>query len=275
MKINLTPVVKYLLIINFAVFGISYFLFSQAHIDINAYLGLHPFFSKSFNSIQYLTYMFTHAYVNPYGRISFEHIFSNMFALFMFGPMLEQVWGPKRFLLFYIICGLGAGILYSIIVNYGVYQLKEATEAYLANPNPDAFVIFMKHFGGAAYENNLQLINQFSAFPNNSSLIQLSEDLASQIYEVGANGGMVGASGAIFGVLMGFGMLFPNIEMFLLFLPFPIKAKYLIAGYALWEIFFGLHKTPGDNIAHFAHIGGMIVAFIIIKIWNNQRNTFY
>lgn len=275
MNLNLTTVVKNLLIINFGIFVLSFFIFSQLHIDINDYLGLYSFFSPKFNAIQYITYMFLHSYVTPFGQISFAHVFSNMFALFMFGPMLERVWGAKRFLIFYLICGLGAGILYSMLVNYEVYQLKAATEAYLANPNPDAYVVYIHNYGQAIYDNLLTQINEFSEDPADESLIQASKSVVSQIYEMGINGGMVGASGAVFGILMGFGMLFPNTELFLLFFPFPIKAKYLIAGYAFFEIFTGLHKVPGDNIAHFAHIGGMIIAFIIIKIWNNERKAFY
>lgn len=275
MNLNLTPVVKNLLIINFAIFALSFFIFSQLHIDVNNFLGLHSFFSDRFNPIQYLSYMFMHSYMTPYGQISFAHVFSNMFALFMFGPMLERVWGAKKFLMFYMLCGIGAGVLYSLVVNYEVYQIKEATESYLLHPNPDAYVVYIKNYGEFMYDNLLSEINLFSAYPKDENLIRNSKEVVSQIFDLNVNGGMVGASGAIFGILMGFGMLFPNTELFLLFFPFPIKAKYLIAGYALFEIFTGLHKVPGDNIAHFAHISGMIIAFIIIKIWNNQRNAFY
>src|SRR4051812_14828146 len=142
MNLNLTPVVKNLLLINFGIFVLAFFIHTQLHVDINDYLGLYSFFSSKFNPIQYVTYMFMHSYLNPYGQISFAHVFSNMFALFMFGPMLERVWGAKRFLIFYLICRIGAGFLYSIIVNIEVYQLKEAAEAYLQHPNPDAYVVF-------------------------------------------------------------------------------------------------------------------------------------
>lgn len=275
MNTQLTLIVKTLLILNIAIFGISFLLFRQFGYDVNAHFGLHSVFSEQFNPIQYITYLFLHSYTNAYGQISFMHVFKNMFALFMFGPMLEQVWGPKRFLTFYLLCGIGAGVLYSLILNYEVYELKQATESYLSHPNPDALVVFVRKFAEFAYEGVLPHINQFSHFPGDAALIEWSKDFVIQVYALGVNGIMVGASGAVFGVLMGFAMLFSNTELMLIFIPIPIKAKYLIGAYAAYETYMGLHKTAGDNVAHFAHIGGMIIAFIVIKIWNNQRNSFY
>lgn len=277
MNFNLTPVVKYLLIINIGIFIISYFLFVNTGIDINNILGLHSLFSDQFSPYQFISYMFLHAYVSGYGQIYFMHIFSNMFALFMFGPMLERVWGPKRFLTFYLICGLGSGVLYWGINAWETYSLKEDTIAYVNNPTPDNFVRFLKEQAEDIYQGQMiDYVNQFSNDPNNEGYIkETKEFVVEKVYEPKTRFSMVGASGAIFGILMGYGMLFPNTVLMLLFPPIPIKAKYFVAFYGLFEIYAGIKQTPGDNVAHFAHIGGMIFAFILIKFWNNKSNRFY
>lgn len=169
--------------------------------------------SEYFRPWQLLTHMFLHG--------DFFHILFNMYALWMFGSALEQVWGPKRFLIYYFVCGLGAAIIY-LAVRY--FQMDGL------------------------------------------------DDLARCVAE---STPVLGASGAVFGILLGFGMLFPNTELMLLFFPIPIKAKYFVMGYGAIELFSGLNNNPADNVAHFAHLGGMIFGFVMIKIWGKNRGDFY
>jgi membrane associated rhomboid family serine protease len=162
-----------------------------------------------------------------------------MFALYMFGPNLERSWGSKRFLNYYLICGLGAFALHEFVVGYQFYQ-------------------------------------DFGTFFPTADLIApgLSAPLrASLLYQTFVP--VVGASGAVFGILLGFGMLFPNTRLMLLFPPIPIKAKWFVLGYGAIELFMALENNPGDNVAHFAHLGGMIFGFIMIKKWQGDRDVFY
>jgi membrane associated rhomboid family serine protease len=263
MNTNVTPMVKNLLIINIGIFIIGLIL--QA--DLGELFGLRYINAPEFKPYQLLTHMFIHA--------NFSHLFSNMFALFMFGPMLENVWGAKKFLVFYMICGLGAALLHSGVTFYEVHALQKAAESYLSHPDPTSFEDFVKRFASGNYTNNLDFMETFRLDPANPEFINETKKLVEDLYFQRANIPMVGASGAIFGILMGFGMLFPNTVLMLMFFPVPVKAKYFIGFYALVELFTGVYKIPGDNIAHFAHLGGMAIAFIIIRIWNIQRNSFY
>lgn len=174
-------------------------------------IGLHFFSSEFFQPHQLVTYMFAHG--------GLGHIFFNMFAVFMFGRTLETVWGPKRFLIYYMITGIGAGL-----VQETVWALT------LADP---------------------MAIN----------------------YSV-----TVGASGAVFGILLAFGMLFPNAELIMIPIPIPIKAKYFVIGYGVLELFLGVANFSGDNVAHFAHLGGLLFGLILILYWrkkNKQDGRFY
>tara|TARA_B100000902_G_scaffold400026_1_gene474721 strand:+ start:500 stop:1096 length:597 start_codon:yes stop_codon:yes gene_type:complete len=191
---ELPDVVKNLLIIN-----ILLFIAQQSFPNYLEYhLGLHSFNSNHFNLYQVITYGFLH------GDIS--HLIFNMFPLYMFGRVLENTWGSKRFLNFYLLTAIGAGIVQLITSDFGL---------------------------------------------------------------------TIGASGAVFGLLAGFGMLFPNTKLFLLIPPVPIKAKYFVIGYAILELIAGVRAVEGDNIAHFAHLGGAIVGYIIIKYWQKNNNNFY
>lgn len=215
---NLPTVTKNLLIIN-VLFFLGTMVAQKNGIQLSQYLGLHFFLASDFNLAQLITYMFMHA--------NFTHIFFNMFALWMFGRTLEMVWGPKRFLTFYIVCGVGAGIVQEI-VQYGDYLLNYA------------------QYGGVSTE--------MGTIPMDTFLNMWTT---------------VGASGAIYGILLGFGMLFPNSEMFIFPLPMPIKAKYFVIGYAALELFLGL--AGGDGVAHFAHLGGMLFGLILIIYWKKKN----
>lgn len=223
-RMETNTAVFYLIAINAVFFIVSYFL--PALLPFSpAMLTMHYPSSELFRPYQILTHMFMHA--------GFSHIFFNMYGLYIFGSILERVWGPKRFVEFYFMTGLGAMLLYTGVQALQIYNIT----GYLAPSN-----------------------------------ILVQE--GSQAYNI-INSSVLGASGAIFGILTAFAMLFPNTELYLMFIPIPIKAKYLVGGYVLLELYSGLSNNPTDNVAHFAHLGGALVGFIVIKIWNRNRNSLY
>lgn len=256
----LTPVVRALLITNVLIFLVT----NEAIIER---FGLHSFLSDLFNPIQFITHMFLHG--------GFNHILSNMFGLLVFGPMLERFWGPRRFAFFYFFCGIGAALLFSGINYFEIRDVYEAVRDYRADPTPDGFIGFVDTQAQSFYDQVASFIERFEAQPTNPQLVEGSLRIVNKMYLEQVDQPMVGASGAIFGVIMGFGLLFPNTQLFLLFPPIPIKAKYLVIGYGAIELYSGLYRAQSDNVAHFAHIGGMLFAFILVKYWGSQRKTFY
>ncbi|MHA8065141.1 rhomboid family intramembrane serine protease [Aquirufa sp. ROCK2-A2] len=243
---NLTPTVRNLILINVAIFVLSGLIIPQE------YLTLHYYESPDFQFYQLVTYLFVHA--------NFMHLLGNMFGLFMFGSLLERIWGAQRFLFFYFFCGIGAGLLYMGIQYYIDYaDIRRATDLVLSDPNSATLLDYWQHYGAINAPNGLVNI-----------------DLIKQNYlQIVSTGVLGGASGSVFGILMAFGYLFPNSEMFLFPIPIPIKAKYFVSGYGLYELYAGMQQNPGDNVAHFAHLGGMFFAIILIFAWKTNRNNFY
>lgn len=219
---NIPTITKNLLIINILAFFAMYVLKGATGVDLNNLLGLHFFMASDFQVYQLVTYMFMHA--------NFEHILFNMFALWMFGCVVENVWGPKKFLFYYIFCGIGAGMLQEIAQFFSVYIEL----------------------------NSQQPMGVFEAFGWMSKLSHQLNGLTT-----------VGASGAIYSILLAFGMLFPEERIFIFPLPIPIKAKWFVIGYAGIELFSAL-ATPGDHVAHLAHLGGMIFGFFLIRYWRKH-----
>jgi len=262
---RMTPMVKNILLINVGIFIIQSF-FKLPFEDI---FGLRVVFADSFAPYQFITYMWIHG--------NFGHILSNMFAVFIFGPLLEQVWGSKRFLTFYLICGIGAGVLFGVADFAEKWSLKQDAEAFVVNPSADAFSMFIvKH--KTPYYNVARLAEFSDEYYDNENVRGYKEqaiEVVKSIYSSMTNVPMVGASGAVFGILMAFGMLFPNTQLFLLFPPIPIKAKYLVLFYGLYEVYAEFSRLPGDNIAHLAHLGGMAIAFVLLKIWKEDNGRFY
>ena len=209
-------VVKNLLIINVLMF-LATFTFERFNIDLANILGLHFFKASDFRIYQIITYMFMHA--------NFGHLFFNMLALWMFGNTLENIWGSKRFLLFYMVCGIGAGLCQEV-VQYFQYTMSLSN---YSNVNLGGQIVTMDTY--------LNMMNT------------------------------VGASGAIYGLLLAFGMMFPDSRIYLYFL-FPIKAKWFVIGYAVLELIMGIGGA--DNIAHFAHLGGMLFGLILILYWKKH-----
>lgn len=244
---NLSPIVRQLIIINILVFFITSF-----SPRLEGILSLHYYESPDFKPFQFVSYLFIHA--------NFMHLFSNMFGLFMFGSLLERIWGPKRFMIFYFVCGIGAGLLYMGIQHFIDFDpIRRATRLVLDNPTATNIQDYWSEYG--MFKANLADIN--------------SELIRQNYTQYISNFVLGGASGSIFGILMAFGYLFPNSELFLFLIPVPIKAKYFVTFYGLYELYSGMERAPGDNVAHFAHIGGMIFAIILLKIWKVNRNNFY
>ena len=230
---NDTPTVtKNLIIINLLCF-FGAFVAERYGIDLNDVLGLHYFESEKFRLYQLFTYMFMHS--------GFEHIFFNMFAVWMFGRILETVWGPSRFLFYYVLCGVGAGLVQEV-AQYFDFMPYMADMAQLSTYASDAVI------------------------PIHGVSHTAAQWLT--MYERVISVSTVGASGAVYAILMAFGMLFPNQELFIFPLPMPIKAKWLIIGYFVIEL--GLGIMNNDGIAHFAHLGGMVFGFLLIVYWKTK-----
>ena len=231
---QLPEVTKNLLIINALVFLASYVAEARYNVDINGLLGLHYFSSEKFHPYQFFTYMFMHS--------TFEHLFFNMFAVWMFGRVLENVWGGGRFLFYYLVCGVGAGLVQEAAQYFEFMPLMNNLKALSALPSSE-----MVPIDGVTHT-AAQWITMHKAVLDIST---------------------VGASGAVYGILLAFGMLFPNQQLFIIPIPVPIKAKWLIIGYFALELVLAL-IAKGDGVAHIAHLGGMIFGFLLILYWRKH-----
>lgn len=227
----LPPAIKNLIIINCILYFATYVFNQIGLVNLNEYLALYHWKSPYFKPWQFVTHIFMH------GGLS--HLLFNMFALWMFGNVVENFMGTKRFLIFYITCGLGAALLHLLVFSWENQQAIQT----VANMSADDLEKF-----------NHYLVNSGMTTP---------------LYIP-----MVGASGAIFGLLFTFGYLFPNLMIYIYFL-FPIKAKYFVAIYAVIELVAGLRGSPTDNVAHFAHLGGMLFAYFLLKLWKVRYNQGY
>ena len=265
---SLPPVIKNLLIIN-ALFFMATMSFQQVFsIDLVELLGLHYPSADKFAIYQFFSYMFMHG--------SFGHLFFNMFALWMFGNVLENIWGPKKFLIYYFVTGIGAALTHYAIFYFEIAPVLEAINTFLASPSVDSFVEFRnsEHFNISSMEMQVHFNNFVGEFNRNALADPgLAVDQAiSYMYTYRLDmlnaPVVVGASGAVFGVLLAFGMMFPNSLIYLYF-AIPIKAKYFVIGYGLIELFSGVMNRSGDNVAHFAHLGGMVFGFILIYFWDS------
>ena len=237
----LPEVVKNLLFINGLFFLAKYVLGTNFGINLDQHLALHHWESPDFRPHQLVTHLFMHG--------SFSHILFNMFALWMFGNQLENIWGGKRFLVYYMITGLGAAVLHLAVIQFQISGL----EAQMA----------------------LEQINRvtssgYDALQNGQNFIDPLMGKLNLLYYTPT----VGASGAVFGLLLAFGMLFPNTLIYLYF-AIPIKAKYFVAAYGLIELWLGIQNSASDNVAHFAHLGGMLFGYFLIKYWKKNSQHFY
>lgn len=232
----LPPVVKNILIINGLFFLATLGFDAAFDIDLIDKLGLHYFGSPLFRPYQFITYMFMHG--------GFGHIFFNMFALWMFGNVLENYWGPKRFLTYYMLTGIGAALVQMVIYYFQISQAEAAM----------------------SQEQISIVINEgYKIIQENKNYLDPSMAALNQLY----NTSTVGASGAVFGILLAFGMMFPNSVIYLYF-AIPIKAKWFVLIYGAIELYSGISNNPADNVAHFAHLGGMLFGFLMILYWNKK-----
>lgn len=238
---DMPPVVKNLIIINAVMLLMTYIIQATTGTDLNSILGLYFPKSEFFRSWQVVTHMFMHG--------GFVHLLFNMFALWMFGRVLEQVWGPKRFLLYYLVTGLGAAFFFEL-----VQWIQYNKVMNLLSPEQLQYV----------YDSGIDAISQGKNF-SDAQMGQLNSIL---------NVPVVGASGAVYGVLLAFGMLFPNTQLMFIFPPIPVKAKYVVIGYAAIELYLAI-TSPGSGIAHTAHLGGMIFGYLLIRYWRKTTKTLY
>ncbi len=267
----LPPVVKNLLIINSLFFLATLALENTFHIKLADYLGLHYFESQKFSPYQFITYMFMH------GDLS--HIVFNMFALWMFGYILENVWGGKRFLVYYLVTGIGAALFHYVIIYFEINPNVVLMNKIIADPSVSNISAFLSHH---TFQVNIYSGSIFAAFEQFEKNIALFNHNPANIANLEAIKGfiidyrtyylnlpnVIGASGAVFGILLAFGMLFPNTLLYIYFL-FPIKAKWFVVFYGVLELYLGFTNSNG-NVAHFAHLGGMFFGFFLIKFWKRK-----
>ncbi len=268
----LPPVVKNLLIINGLFFLATIALGNSFGIDLYRVLGLHFPGAQNFAPYQFITYMFMHG--------GFTHLFFNMFALWMFGNVLENVWGPKRFMVYYLITGLGAALLHYAILYWQMLPTLRAVNEVLSNPDHESIKGFIEsdYFKIASQEinNNFRIfLRDYNSLINeapNQAIVRAVNFLNQYKIDFLNAPVVVGASGAVFGILLAFGLLFPN-SLIYLFFAIPIKAKYFVMIYGALELYFGISR-PGSNVAHFAHLGGMIFGFILIRYWKSKGRLY-
>jgi len=231
---NLTPAVKNIIIINVLIY-LACFVVPGLNDALTGYY----FASPNFRPWQIVTHMFMHS------QYDFTHIFFNMYALYLFGTALENYWGTKKFIVYYMTCGVGAFFLHMGVSYFEIQKMMSALS------DREVYQVMITGLEeGKAYK--VQMVELYSAI----------------------NTGVVGASGAVFGVLLGFGMLFPNTELMLLFPPIPLKAKYFVMIYGAIEFYLAMRQTSADNVAHYAHIGGMLFGYILLKYWQKKGKAW-
>jgi len=229
----LPMVTKNIILINVVMFILSHLLYTAQNINLNEYLGLHYYLAGNFKPHQFVTYLFMHG--------DFMHLFFNMFGVFIFGQALEQAWGPKKFIVFYLLTGFGAALTQYIFYHLEISEVLAAVNERISLPTTSA-------------EEKAYYIKKKYEYLNNHVII--------------------GASGSLFGLLGAFGLMFPNQVLYLYFF-IPIKVKWFVIIYGLIELFSGLRNNPGDNVAHFAHLGGLIVGLLIVFIWRRNQRPYY
>lgn len=234
MRMQLTPAVKNIIIINVLIY-LACFVVPGLNDALTGYY----FASPNFRPWQIVTHMFMHS------MNDFTHIFFNMYALYLFGTALENYWGTKKFVIYYMVCGVGAFFLH---MGVSYFEIQKMMSALSDRDIYQVMVVGLEE--GRSYK--VQMVELYSAI----------------------NTGVVGASGAVFGVLLGFGMLFPNTELMLLFPPIPLKAKYFVMIYGAIEFLLAMRQTTGDNVAHYAHLGGMLFGYLLLKYWQKKGNTW-
>lgn len=263
----LPNIVKNLLIINGLFFLLTVVVQSKFNVDLADWLALYYPTAKEFKAYQFISHLFMHG--------NFMHLFSNMFALWMFGAVLENIWGPKKFLTYYMVTGIGAALLHTLVLYFDIGTLQAAANQFFADPNNRSFEYFVLNSVPSEFKPVfVELMNSWNMYPNSIELKQNAISLSNELLQFKESIPTVGASGAVFGVLLAFGMMFPNAMIYVFFF-FPMKAKYFVILYGAFELYSGIQNNPGDNVAHFAHLGGMLFGFILIKYWRKKSNHWH
>lgn len=271
----LPTLVKNLLIINVLMFIAQIVSEKSFGVNLEDILGLHYPASMAFKPWQFITYMFMHG--------SFGHLFFNMFALWMFGYALENIWGPRRFLVYYLVTGIGAALVHYLVIFITINPTVVLLNGLIADPNAPAIFDFItqhalqiNQYSGDIYLQSQKFQEALEALaynPENRQALQIAHNFLVDYREYYISlPNVIGASGAVFGILLAFGMLFPNTLIFIYFL-FPIKAKYFVIIYGLIELFYGF-SGANSNVAHFAHLGGMIFGFFLILYWKKRGRLY-
>ena len=251
---SIPPIVKNLIAINIILWLATLALPGifrrwDVNVDLTDILGMHYWASEKFNIAQMFTYMFMHGGLN--------HIFFNMFALFMFGGILEHTWGPKRFLFYYIFTGFGAAVVQQLFWTVEYQSLINAMNDAISANSGLGLVPFQ------------QVLSRYFSFSNLANFDAASIiDMKQMFVNLPVT---IGASGSVFGLLLAFGWLFPEERIFLIFFPVPIKARIFVLIYGVAELFLGVARFSGDSVAHFAHLGGMLFGIILILLWKKKR----
>ena len=255
---RISPIVKNLIILNAILFLATYIVGMQYQVSLTNILGLHYPASAFFQPYQFVTHMFMHG--------GFMHILFNMYALWLFGTAIENAWGGQRFLFYYFFTGLGAAVLHTFVNHIIFSNMASTIIAFQNDPSIELFKQFVESNKSYLSQSIYDFINRWSMSPDDWGYAKNALSIMEGIYLRAINIPTVGASGAVFGILLAFGMMFPNTQLMLLIPPVPIKAKWLVVGYGAIELYLGFSRT-GSSIAHFAHVGGMLFGFILIKYW--------
>jgi membrane associated rhomboid family serine protease len=253
---SIPPVVKNLLAINIILWLLTlvspnFFARWGVNINLTDILGMHYWGSEKFNPAQLLTYIFMHS------TTDYMHIFFNMFAVYMFGSALENIWGARRFLFYYLLTGVGAGIIQQLFWTVEFHSLLNTMNQAISANSGGLLLGYQSELSNYLTFSDLRAFDAAGVF----KLKQMF--LSSPI--------TVGASGSVFGLLFAFGWLFPEARLMMIFFPIPIKARLFVAMYGVGELFLGVAKFSGDNVAHFAHLGGMLFGMILILIWKKKK----
>jgi membrane associated rhomboid family serine protease len=259
---QLTPIVRAIFILIITVFLIQY-LFG---VDFVSVFGLRCVLSKNFAVYQYITHLFIH--------LGFIHLIGTVFALISFGPILEQTFGSRDFVIFLIVTGLGAALLSSYVHYAAINRISLLYYDYTLYPTPSNFEHYISRFTPRVYELYYQFLRNFYSNPKDLAFIEKSKSIAHDLVFLKMDMPIVGASGIIYGLLMGFAILFPNAELLMLFFPIPIKAKYFVGFYCLYELYSSIHESSIDSLVHFTHLGGAIFAYLFVKIWERKQENY-
>jgi membrane associated rhomboid family serine protease len=260
-----TPVVKNLLIINVGVFLGGYLLQMQG--DIVRLFAMFYIESNNFKAWQFVTHMFLHA--------SFRHILGNMLGLMVFGTMLEEIWGSKRFLQYYLITGLGAGLLYMGVQFWENSGIRQEVNAFIESPSPAGYNDLVKgYFMRVVNANPQPFIDLYAQEPDNLQYQNIAIQNIKVLYQGFISIPILGASGAVFGLLLAAGLLFPYRRVILLIPPIPVRIRILAILLGIYTLYNIVYASPTDDIAHLAHLGGLVVGYILLVVWGESQNRY-